>query len=212
MDWLLPIVADILLNVLPTAKWACARQFSRQRLCFSWLSEHALSIFSLPDMFCCHLLTGSQMYPALHRYLAPWHLFWQFWLAYPRNGLQVLFVARASVSRSCSPAFSSTDLEQILLLMWRKTQNRSAGLSFLYLCFYSDVAPHALLSVVNCVRAFPQELRCCFPADIPRNWILWDAGSLGTVKAGVLLRGTLPLLHRHLERLVKKVITTLTSK
>lgn len=73
-----------------------------------------------------------------------------------------------------------------------------------YLCFYSDVAPRALLSVVNCVRAFPQELRCCFPSDIPRNWILWDAGSLGTVKAGVLLRGTLPLLHHHLERLVKK--------
>lgn len=42
------------------------------------------------------------------------------------------------------------------------------------------------------------------PADIPRNRILRDASSLGSVKAGILLGGTLLLLHHRLERLVKK--------
>lgn len=166
---------------------------------FSWLSEHALNTFSLPDMFCCHLLTGSQMYPALHPYLEPWHLYWEFWLAYPGNGLQILFIARASVSRSCSSAFSIPDLEQIFPLMWRRTQNRSAGLSFLYPCFYIDVAPHALLTLWTACEHFRKSFRCCFPADLPRNWIFWDAGSLGTVNAGILPRGSLPLLHHHLE-------------
>lgn len=168
----MPIVVDILLRVLPTAKWACVRQFPRQ-LSMLWT---ALAFLTCLAAICSLVGSSSTSLPSS----------------------MVTCLRSFDVSRSCSPAFCSGDLKEIFPLMWRRTQNRSAGLSFLYPCFYSDVAPHALLGTVSCVRAFPQELRCCFPANVPRNWILWDASSLGTVKAGIPLRGTLPLLHHHL--------------
>lgn len=151
------------------------------------------------------------MYPALHPCLAPWHLYWEFWL-YPRNELQILFIARASVSRSCSSAFSITDLEQIFPLMWQRTQNRSAGLSFLYPCFYIDVALHALLSVVNCVWAFPQEFPLLFPRrhskklDPLRCWQFGNCESRNTTQRNPSAVSSPPGKTR-----VKKVIT-LTSK
>lgn len=76
---------------------------------FSWLSEHALHIFSLPDIFHSHLLTGSQMYPALESWhpngIRSFDLSWK-WAANPSS-------AQASVSPTCSSAFSSPDLRQI---------------------------------------------------------------------------------------------------
>lgn len=147
---LLPIVADVLFSVLSTEKWACAGQSSRQQLCFPGFLRIPSTPSALLTLFCCRLFTGSQMDPALHPYLAPCHLYWEFWLAYPGSGLQILSVARASVSCSCSSAFSRTDREPIFPRMWQGTQNTSAGLSLRCLCVCSHVAPHALLSAVNC--------------------------------------------------------------
>lgn len=65
MDWLLPIVADILLSVLPTAKWACVRQFSRQQLCFHgylsmlWTPLASLTCFAA---ICSLVLRCIQLY------------------------------------------------------------------------------------------------------------------------------------------------------
>lgn len=160
MYWLLPIVADILLSVLSTEKWACAGQSPRQQLCFPGFLRIPSTSSALLMLFCCRLFTGSQTDPALHPYLAPCHLYWEFWLAYPGSGLQILSVARASVSCSCSSAFSSTDREPIFPLMRQRTQNTSAGLSLRCLCVCSHVAPHTLLSAVNCVWAFSREWRC----------------------------------------------------
>lgn len=178
------------------------KTISKAATVLSWLSEHALNIFTLSDMFFLTLVSGvssSTSWPiAMAPVLAVLTRLSQKWTA------KSFFSAQASVSRSCSSAFSSTDLEQIFALMWQRSWKRSAGLSFLYLSFYSGVAPCALSSIVNCVRTFWQELHCRFPADILRNWILWDARSLGTVKAGILLGGTLPLLHHHLKRLIKE--------
>lgn len=149
--WLLPIVADVLFSVLSTEKWACAGQSSRQQLCFPGFLRIPSTSSALLTLFCCRLFTGSQTDPALHLYLAPCHLYWEFWLAYPGSGPQILSVARASVSCSCSSAFSSTVREPIFPPMWQRTQNTSAGLLFRCLCVCSHVAPHALLSPVNCV-------------------------------------------------------------
>lgn len=91
MDRRLPIVADILLNVLPTTKWACVRQFPRQRPCFpGYLSMLWTSLAFLT----CSSWHWSQVYPALRPDLSPWYLYWQFWLAYPRNGLQNPFLVQ----------------------------------------------------------------------------------------------------------------------
>lgn len=198
MYWLLPIVADVLFSVLSTEKWDCAGQSSRQQLCFPDFLRIPSTSLALLTLFCCCLFTGSQMDPALHPYLAPCHLYREFWLAYPGSGLQILSVARASVSCSCSSAFSSTDREPIFPLMWQGTQNTSSGLSLRCLCVCSQVAPHAFLSAMNCVAlSFP-------PADIPEGQILWAAGCLGTVTAGIWLGATVPLHHPHPERLMEK--------
>lgn len=80
MYWLLPIVADVLFSVLSTEKWACAGQSSRQQLCFPGFLRIPSTSSALLTLFCYRLFTGSRMDPALHPYLAPCHLYWEFWL------------------------------------------------------------------------------------------------------------------------------------
>lgn len=194
MDWLLPIVADVLLRVLPTAKWTRVRPFPRQRLCFRGCASMLPSLASPTcSARCSSDVPGSPSF------------------THHRGNLRREFRTCLSRNRTAAPpfrrtgvcvaslfviAFSSADLQPILPLMWRRARNRSAGL-FIPLAVLPTAAWHRTHFCrafrASCARAFPQELRNSPPCwrskdlDAPRC-----SGSLGTGKAGIPLRGPLP--------------------
>lgn len=177
---------------------------SEAALCFPGFLRIPSTSSALLTLFCCCLFTGSQMDPALHPYLAPSHLYWEFWLAYPGSGLQILSVARASVSCSCSSAFSSTDREPIFPLMWRDSKHISRTFTPLSVRLQPCGTVRTLERRELCVSISMRVALSPPPADIPEARILWAAGCLGTVTAGIWLGATVPLHHPHLERLMEK--------
>lgn len=99
------------------------KTISKAATVLSWLSEHALNIFSLSDMFFLTLVSGvssSTSWPTTMGTCAG-----SFDSLIPEMDCKILFLVHGRLCHvAVRLAFSSTDLEQTFALMWRRSRKK----------------------------------------------------------------------------------------